>query len=126
VCIERTFEMPQAAAGPRVTPTNPILSSFSCACAESGPAAKAKPARAAQSATLIVGIPIFVSPPLASRIVVMFCLGHATSPSKYVHTRLSTLTSRTVYNTVCKLTRQRMQLPDFVEAKSVPDVFESA
>jgi len=42
----------------------------------------------------------------------MFCLGHATFPSKYARARLSTLTGRTVYNTVCKLIRQRVQLPD--------------
>ena len=28
VCMERTFEMPQAAAGPLVTPTKPILSTW--------------------------------------------------------------------------------------------------
>ena len=28
VCIERTFEVPQAAAGPLVTPTKPIFSSL--------------------------------------------------------------------------------------------------
>jgi hypothetical protein len=46
VCIERTFDVPQAAAGPLVTPTKPIFSTLFAASAEGvGPARIANPDR---------------------------------------------------------------------------------
>src|SRR5271157_6280654 len=53
VCIERTFEVPQAAAGPLVTPTKPILRTLLAAsagtAAEGRAAIDARPMRAARN-----------------------------------------------------------------------------
>src|SRR5947209_3987435 len=40
--MERTFEVPHAAAGPLVTPTKPTFSSFSAACDRPAPAESAR------------------------------------------------------------------------------------
>ena len=69
VCIERTLDVPQAAAGPLVTPTKPILSSLLAACAAIVLAAIAN-AEAAPSAMdisterlLIIVLPLLVIAP---------------------------------------------------------------
>src|SRR5271166_2593722 len=53
VCIERTFEVPQAADGPLVTPTKPILRTLLAAsagtAAEARAAIDARPKRAARN-----------------------------------------------------------------------------
>src|SRR6516162_2369550 len=53
VCIERTFEVPQAAAGPLVTPTKPILRTLFAASAgvtaAASESADASPRRAARN-----------------------------------------------------------------------------
>ena len=66
VCIERTLDVPQAAAGPLVTPTKPILSSLLAACAAIVPAAVTANAEAAPSAAdisterlLIIVLPLW-------------------------------------------------------------------
>src|SRR4051812_35660696 len=53
--MERTFDVPQAAAGPLVTPTKPIFSSLSAACDQVAPAAKAR-IEAPQSAEILMRI----------------------------------------------------------------------
>src|ERR1700722_13196333 len=53
VCIDRTFEVPQAAAGPLVTPTNPIFSVLSAPCEVVAVAATAR-MDAPQSTTLLM------------------------------------------------------------------------
>src|SRR5271157_5990133 len=72
VCIERTFEVPQAAAGPLVTPTKPILRTLFAASAgmmaAANESADASPRRAARNEIARCPIVIFlrVPPPDAS------------------------------------------------------------
>ena len=53
VCIERTLDVPQAAAGPLVTPTKPILSSLFAASLESAKPVTNAIAQAALSAIVL-------------------------------------------------------------------------